>query len=41
MDEILEILEKDARATPEEIARMLKKMFLQSKRQSENTRKTG
>ncbi|MFH0763016.1 MAG: Lrp/AsnC family transcriptional regulator [Candidatus Omnitrophota bacterium] len=25
MDEILEILEKDARATPEEIARMLKK----------------
>ena len=25
MDEILEILEKDARTTPEEIAKMLKK----------------
>ncbi len=39
MKEILEILEKDARTTPEEIARMLKKSVGVIKRRLRNTKR--
>jgi len=41
MDEILEVLEKDARATPEEIARMLKKKLPEVKKTIARYEKEG
>ena len=41
MDEILEVLEKDARTSAEDIAKMLKKSPKEIKKRSRNMRKRG